>query len=173
MWCVAVNNHRAFILFMVEVMLAQCLFIRASTNCKFCLLFVFWLLIAFLMQLLLIPNQRFQKWFIWKDKGIRWDFSNTPLIIVNLFERYCHCTMTARMLWVPSTLCWLPDFKPWETGQKPDGRWCCIKLFFDANINKDNIMYHIWNTTYRTNGIFFKINGCIKIGVNCSPILYT
>ncbi|XP_031573118.1 palmitoyltransferase AKR1-like [Actinia tenebrosa] len=32
MWCVGVNNHRAFILFTIEVMIAQALFIRATVS---------------------------------------------------------------------------------------------------------------------------------------------
>ena len=32
--CVARNNHRAFVLFMIEVMLANALFIRGAVSCE-------------------------------------------------------------------------------------------------------------------------------------------
>ncbi|XP_020917386.1 palmitoyltransferase AKR1 isoform X2 [Exaiptasia diaphana] len=32
MWCVALNNHRHFVMFMIQVLASQCLFIRASST---------------------------------------------------------------------------------------------------------------------------------------------
>ena len=33
--CVAVNNHRSFVFFMIETMLANALFVRTAISCKY------------------------------------------------------------------------------------------------------------------------------------------
>ena len=38
--CVAVNNHRAFVFFMFEVMLANVLYVRAAITCEYITLFL-------------------------------------------------------------------------------------------------------------------------------------